>query len=318
MRTRQSLCILTSVLSLSLSLFASIACERGGESAPPTIEVSSEQLAPGGLYIVYVWDCAQGCDRLAKGDLVLTADGQPVQASGDLDLARFPSGVRLGVRKSSGELVDINVVADKPPFHWVGAAELDRTPRWARRNLFGHVSPRMVAFHVDGAMVNGGSLLGQKRLLVFWDHATRVEQAQAVNIMNVLQMAAADLQAAGVDVLFVHHRFPTNDSRQAPMNDNDLRRFHEQYTVPGAPPVPMYRYPNPTESGRARISGYEGMNTYYQYLRESPAIVLLDERGVIRWHSEGLQPAPADNEVFAGKDDQYTIIQAIEFAKQAL
>jgi hypothetical protein len=304
--------------AISLSLLTAAACDRGGESEPPTIEVSSEQLGPGGLYVVYVWDCQQGCDRLAKGDLIVTVDGQPVQASGDLDPARFVAGVRLGVRKPGGETVDIDVVADKPPFHWIGAAELDRAPRWARRNLFGHVSPRMVAFHVDGNMVNGGGLLGKKRLLVFWDHATRVEQAQAVNIMQVLQMAAADLQAAGVDVLFVHHRFPTNDSRQAPMNDNDLRRFYEQYTVPGAPPVPMYRYPNPTETGRARISGYEGMTTYYQYLRESPAIVVLDERGVIRWHSEGLQTAPADNEVFAGKDDQYTIIQAIEFAQKSL
>lgn len=310
------------VSALSLSLLAAPACDRGGASEPPTIEVSSEQLSPGGAYVVYVWGCAQGCDQLAKGDLIAAVDGQPVQAAADIDPARLASGepVRLGVRKPSGQLVDLDIVAsgDQPPFWWVGAAELDRAPRWARRNLFGHVSPWMVAVHVDGAMVNGGGLVGKKRLIVFWDHATRVEQAQAVNIMRVLQMAAADLQAAEVDVLFIHHRFPTNDRRQAPMNDSDLRRFHEQYGVPGAPMVPMYRAPNKTESGRARVSGYEGMTSYYQYLRESPALVLLDERGVIRWHSEGLQTPPPGDEVFAGKDDQYTVIQAIEFAKQAL
>ena len=39
--------------------------------------------------------------------------------------------------------------------------------------------------------------------------------------------------------------------------------------------------------------GLEGATTYIQYLRASPALILLDEGGIIRWHSEGIQPAPA-------------------------
>jgi hypothetical protein len=62
----------------------------------------------------------------------------------------------------------------------------------------------------------------------------------------------------------------------------------------------------------------EGATTYNQYLRQPPAIVLLDERGVVRWHSEGFREPPPDDPVFADKEDQYTIIQAIEFAKTSL
>ena len=70
---------------------------------------------------------------------------------------------------------------------WIGAAELDRAPQWARRNLFGHVSPMLGLIHIDGGTVDSVTMLGKRRLLVFWDHATRVEQAEAINMMQVLQ-----------------------------------------------------------------------------------------------------------------------------------
>lgn len=50
------------VSALSLSRLTTIACDRGGESEPPTIEVSSEQLGPGGLCVVYVWGRQQGIE----------------------------------------------------------------------------------------------------------------------------------------------------------------------------------------------------------------------------------------------------------------
>jgi hypothetical protein len=307
-------------LTLAALLSATgLECDRNRNSEPPTIEVRSEQLASGGLYIVYVWGCARGCDQLAKGDLIVAVDGVAVTATRDLDRLTSGQPLRLTVRRSQ-EVIEVDVSASPggPPFSWIGAAELDRAPQWARRNLFAHVSPMLGLIHIDGGIVDSATMLGKRRLLVFWDHATRVEQAEAINMMQVLQRADADLQAAGVEVMFIHHRFPSNDGRQAPMNDTNLRLFQQDNSVPGGSFLPMYRLPNAVEHKRVLMRGLEGATTYFQYLRQSPAIVLLDERGIIRWHSEGLQEPPADDAVFAGKADQFTIVQAIEFAKQAL
>ncbi len=50
---------------------------------------------------------------------------------------------------------------------------------------------------------------------------------------------------------------------------------------------------------------------------ESTAIVLLDADGIVRWHSEGVQVPPADDPLARRQiDDQWTIIQAVEFAQQ--
>jgi len=310
-------------IALAAGLIAVLACDRNSSSESPTVEVRHEQIAPGGLYVVYVWGCARGCEQLAKGDLILAVDGAPVAAARDLDSDRLVSGqpLRLSVHKAATrQVVEVDFAAapGRPPFWWVGAAELDRTPQWARRNLFGHASPMLALVNIDGDILDGAKLLGKKRLLLFWDHATRVEQAEAINMMQVLQKADADLQAAGVDVLFIHHRFPTNDGRQAPMNDTNLRLFQQNNSAPGGSFLPMYRMPNVIENKRVLMRGLEGATTYYEYLRQSPAIVLLDERGVIRWHSEGLAEPPSDDPVFADKADQYTIVHALEFAKQAL
>ena len=137
-------------------------------------------------------------------------------------------------------------------------------------------------------------------------------------MMQVLQNAQDDLKGSGVEVMFIQIMFPTNGDRQLPKNDTALRDFQKQYGVPNKPFLPMYRFPNAVEYNASRELGLEGSTTYIQYLRQSPAIVLLDEGGIVRWHSEAIQPAPAGDATYAGKDDQYTIVQAIEFAKANL
>lgn len=199
-----------------------------------------------------------------------------------------------------------------PPYE--PAAVTGEAPPWARQTLYGHLSPMIALVHIDGGIVDGAGLVGKKRMIIFWDHATRLEQAEAANILQVLQKADGDLHAAGVDVLFTQIRLPTNNGRKAPMNDTDLRQFHSLYGVPGGPTVPMYRFPNAQESNRALLRGLDGSTTVYEYLREGPAIVMYDANGTIRWHSNGLVAAPPGDPVFAGKDDQFTVIQAIEFA----
>ena len=312
-----------------LAAAGGIACDGGSSSSPPTIAVSSEQLKPGGVYIAYMVGCDTGCNELAKGDLVLEVEGTPVSSAKDVRVSRIATGepVKLKVHKTSGEVKDVTIVAkptelpplkDVPPFWSVGAADLDKAPQWARRDLFAHASPMAMLVNADGGIVDGRQLVGKKRLMLFWDWATRDEQAQAANMMQILQLAQDDLRASGVDVMFIQVVFPTNGGRQAAMNDTALRDFQKQHGVQGKAFLPMYRFPNATEYNRQRELGLEGATPYSQYLRQPPAIVLLDEGGIVRWHSEGIQAAPAGDADYAGKDDQYTIVQAINFAKKEL
>jgi hypothetical protein len=57
----------------------------------------------------------------------------------------------------------------------------------------------------------------------------------------------------------------------------------------------------------------ENAFTVFENLGSSPTIVLMDENGIVRWHSEGIQdPQVAEPEV---KDpEQSTIIAAVKFA----
>jgi hypothetical protein len=331
-----------SFLCLLALPFAAACDSKTGSSSPNnTVEVTSDALKPGGVYISYMVGCEKGCDQLEKGDLILAVDGQPVTSSKDMRVSRIATGapIKLKVHKKSGQDVEVEIVAkpndslppikEAPPFWTVGAADLDKAPTWARKNLFGHASPLIMLMSAEGGVTDGRQFLGRKRLILFWDWATREEQVMSVNMMKILQLAQDDLKAAGVDVMYTQIRFPGNVTgdttedgnpvpRQAPMNDTALRDWQKKYGEPGRAFLPMYRFPNATEYNAARELGLEGASTYIQYLRESPAIVLLDENAIIRWHSEGVQKAPAGDTTYAGKDDQYTIVQAIEFAKKDL
>lgn len=317
-----------------LALAGTSACDGPKNSGSSVPAVKSEDLKPGGVYIAYMNGCDKGCDQLEKGDLILELDGKPVSSGKDMRTSRIATGqpVKLKVHKKSGEVKEVELVAtpkelpplkDVPPFWSVGAADLDKAPQWARHTLFGHVSLMAMLVNAEGGTTDGRQMLGKKRLIMFWDYATREEQAQAANMMQILQLAQDDLKAAGVEIMFTQIRFPGNDNgdgtpRQAPKNDTALRDFQKQYGVPGKAFLPMYRFPNAVEYNAARELGLEGSTTYIQYLRASPSIILLDEGGVVRWHSEGVTAAPPGDTTYAGKDDQYTIVQAVEFAKKDL
>lgn len=307
---------------------AAAACD--GASSAPSVEVTSDQLKSGGVFITYVNGCEKGCDQLGRGDLVLELNGQPVSTSKDLRVSQIATGqpVKLKVKKKDGQEIEVELVAtpsdklqpikEAPPFWSVGAAELDKAPQWARRNLFAHASPMAMLVNMDGGITDGRQMVGKKRLILFWDWATREEQAQAANMLRVLQMARDDLQSAGVEIMFTHIQFPSN-TRVKPMNDSGLRDFQKTNGLPDKGPLPTYRFPNATEYQPSRELGLEGAFSYQQYLRQPPAIVLLDEDGIVRWHSEGIQsPPPGDELAGKDKDDQWTIIQAIEFAKKEL
>ncbi len=322
-----------SLLSLIVGASASMSgCDTGSSSAP-TVSVTSAELAAGGVYIAYInrsGICSKGCDQLAKGDLILEINGQAVSSSTDTRNSKIATGkpVTLKVlKKDTKETIEVEITAspsdklpplkEAPPFWTVGAADLDGAPEWARRAHFGHVAPSIMLVNADGGILSGRDLVGKKRLIVFWDIGTREEQAQAADMMQVLQKAQADLQGRGVDIMFTQIQFPSNQ-RQAAWNDSALREFQTTHGINELPPLALYRFPNTTEYNAAKEVGLEGATSYIQYLRAPPAIILLDENGVVRWHSEGVQSPPSDHALANVPPNQFTIIESINFALEKL
>ncbi len=288
-----------------------------------------KDLEGGGVYVAYNHGCDKGCDQIEKGDLIQSVDGNPTQAGADFDKANVIDGQphQLALKGKDGadktvELVaqpktDMPPLENVPPFWTVGAARLNQAPEWARRRMFGHASPSVMLVNVDGGIFDGRQLYGKKRLMVYWDRGDREEQAAAVSFLQVLQKAQADLKGKDIEIMFIQVLFPTG--RQVAMNDRDLREFQDKWTVESGgqklPPLPLYRFPNKTEFNKARELGMENAFTVFENLGQSPAIVLLDERGIVRWHSEGLQQ-PSGGDV--SDPAQYTIIEAVKFSMENL
>jgi hypothetical protein len=202
-------------------------------------------------------------------------------------------------------------IKDAPPMWLVGAEELNGAPDWARRRMFGHASPSVMLVSADGGILDGRDLYGKKRFIVFWDWGDREEEAAAIDFMQVMQKAQGDLKAAGYEVMFVHLQFPAG--RKAPMNDSDLRAWQKKFGVKeDLPDVPLYRFPNATEFNAAREVGMEGAFTVMENLSRSPSIVIMNDDGIVMWHSEGIEEM-LGSEI---KDpEQAVIIPAIEYAK---
>ncbi|MCA9712301.1 MAG: hypothetical protein KDK70_41075, partial [Myxococcales bacterium] len=262
-------------LGLLGSLALGGACDKsgGGFNIP-----DSKALKGGGVYVVYKHGCEKGCDQISKGDLIQSIDGTPVKTGADVDKANLIDGQahRLVVKGSDGAEKSVELVAkpktdmppleNVPPFWTSGAERLNQAPDWARRRMFAHASPSIMLVSVDGGILDGRQLKGKKRLMVYWDRGDREEQAHAVAFLQVLQKAQADLLAKEVEVMFIQLQFPTG--RQVPMNDSDLRKFQEQWTVEVGgqklPPLPMYRFPNKTEFNQARELGMENAFTVFE------------------------------------------------------
>jgi hypothetical protein len=274
----------------------------------------------GGVFVVRNSGCTIGCEQIRRGDVILAIDGEPILSPDDVDRHRLAGGVphRLHVRRFDEACVrriEIVVhVEDGEPFLVADAIALMEAPEWARRRLFAHASPTVELVGIDGERIDGRSMLGRRHLVVYWDHADRVEESAAVVFMQVLQLAQADLLARDVHIVFAHVSFPW--SRRAPMTVEELRAWTDRWAVVPEghplPGVPAYRAAEPREHEAAGDRGREADMRVLENLGQSPTIVLLDARGLVRWHSEGVQPPPSDAAI--QNAEQYTIIAAVLFA----
>lgn len=304
-----------------------------------TFTVPSAVLKPGGVFVAYNLGCEKGCDAVKRGDLIQEIDGKPVATTADFWNAPLTDGNphKLKVLKlSTGEPIETEIVAKPndsmppvkgaPPFWAVGAEELDQAPKWARRRMFGHASPQIMLVNSDGGFIDGRSFYGKKRFIVYFDWLRRTDQAYAATFLQVLQKAQTDLNAKGIDIYFAQLQFPpcpdADITCKAPMNDQDIRRFQNDNQVKPAeggplPLLPTYRWPNATEYQPTKVLGLEGAYTVREALGEAPAIVLMDEHGLVRWHSEGVEEQPP-GATETLPPDVYTIIEAVKFALEKL
>lgn len=310
-------------------LLALSACEPSSNAFNTPME---KDLKAGGIYVAYNLGCEKGCDQIAKGDLIQKIDGKLVKTAEEFDAANLADGKThkvdlLAAKSMAPKQVEVSAtpksnlppLKDVPPFWTVSADDLNAAPSWARRRMFGHASPMTQVVSINGGISDGRQLYGKKRLMVYWDWGDRVEEGNAVAFMQVLQKAQVDLAAKGVEIMFTHVSFPT--ARKQPMNDSDLRTWAGKWSVKGddgaaLPMVPFYRRPNKTEFNEARELGMENAYTVMENLGQSPALLILDERGIVRWHSEGLETPPSDAQV--QKPEQYTIIEAVKFSLEKL
>lgn len=314
--------------ALAVSPFAISACDAGGGAGGMT--VPDKALKPGGVFVAYVLGCEQGCDQLKRGDLIQQVDGAPVKTRDELLAKNLTDGAehKLTVYRG-GETMEVALKAspnnsqppikDAPPFWTVGAENLMQTPSgWARRRMFGHASPQIVLRGTEGDELNGRKMYGKKHFIVYFDWQLAKDMAYASTYLKVIQKAQDDLKSKGFELVFAQLKFPGRDSKPA-MNDTDLRKFASDNQLKpedgGPKPLPpLYRFPNATEYNETQFLGMEGAYTTQEALGEAPAIVILDEGGIVRWHSEGVIDDPG-GEMPA---DVYTIVTAVEFARDSI
>ncbi len=310
-------------LALAASLVSALAlsaCDKGGGGSFNIPK--NRDLKAGGVYVAYNLNCEVGCDQINKGDLIQTVDGKDVSTAdevgnlGDntehtLELLSAGTMEPKTVKLKASPKQNLDPIDNAPPLWLVGAAELNGAPEWARGRMFGHASPSIMLVSADGGILDGRQLYGKKRLMVYWDWGDREEEATAVTFLQILQLAQADLAAQNIEVMFVHMQFP--QGRKAPMNDSDLRTWQKKFGAKeGGTELALYRFPNATEFNRARELGMEGAFTVNENLSRSPAIVLLNDDGIVMWHSEGIQEVPGSDI----KDPaQATLNEAIKYAK---
>jgi len=321
------------------SALAVLSACRGSSAVPP-----DESLEHGGVYVAYNLGCEQGCREVRRGDVIVAVDGKPVDTREDLlaaDLTR-DSDVRLDVLHpgdASPREVTIRArpgkqmppLKDTPPFWTVSAQALNRAPNWARSLMFSHAVPPLELLSVDGGWVTGRSLYGHKTILVMWPDLPMFERQYRnfrkpmTTIYQVLQLAQPYLDRAHVSTLF---------AVCGGSNDTTVRKeLVSMSKIDGAgqplPPLPVYRCPAFATSFWAPTNGRNGLQassagspalhvglehsgqSFFNYVIHFelyfPVIVIIDQGGIVRWHSNDFEGTPKN-----------TIVQAIAFALGSL
>ena len=77
---------------LGLSLLLSVPFALSCDSASNSMTVPPKVLRPGGVYVATNNGCDEGCDKIARGDLIQTIDGKEVKTTSDFLAANVTDG----------------------------------------------------------------------------------------------------------------------------------------------------------------------------------------------------------------------------------
>ncbi len=258
-----------------------------------------------GVWVAYNLGCQRGCDQIHRGDIITAIDGEPVTRGDQVDDARLARGtpVRLEVQSRKRGKIEVTLVAtpneymrpieDAPPLWTIGTEALDRAPAWARLKAFGHATPAMRIYRLDDprGFRNGRDLYGRHTLLVYWTPYNYLIQdqrrgvAQLPRVYAQLQAHEAELRAAGVDTYFMFQ------GRYDPIVRNYTRSLINLDTYGWAPNlIPIVA--NVTDAGNANTLGLEHQASDLNELlfndgHVGPILLVIDARGIVRWHSRG-------------------------------
>jgi len=315
----------------------------GAPKNPPVAPPSSAQLAGGGVWVAYNLGCKLGCDQISRGDRILAVDGRPVATGAELDAANLTRGTPVKVqvaRHAGGAPVEVSLLAtphtnmpplaSAPPFWTVGAAALDRAPEWARQRLFGHAIPalRMYRGEEPRGYINGRQIYGRGAVILVWEMPwllahTREFWAELPGFYAQLQKSDAALQAAGVDTYFVfpsveesRFRRPQGDPSimDAPTGTNTLRfaineetRDHIRSEIPPGTTdlIPLFLLESAADDPN-NLGLEHPASDIREWLFDriyAPVILVIDHRGIVRWHSRDFPIGPEE-----------TIASAVQFA----
>lgn len=315
----------------------------GANPNPPVPPPSSAELAGGGVWVAYNLGCDAGCDKIRRGDRIVAVDGVAVTNGAEFDAANLARGTAVPVRVAkydgSGK-VDVTVVAKPhtnmpplrsvPPLLTVGAAALDRAPEWARLRLFGHAIPALRLYRGEEprGYINGRELYGRGAVILIWELPYLIAHKSAFweelpGFYAQLQRRDEALLGAGVDTFFV---FPSEGESRGFRPDIDAD------VTPGAPGGDSMRYAVNKETrdhirsetgpdakrliplfyldSAANDPNNLGLENPASDIREwlfdrilAPVILVIDHRGIVRWHSRDFPLGPEE-----------TIEAAVQFA----
>lgn len=258
-----------------------------------------------GVWVAYNLGCQRGCEQIHRGDIITAIDGRPVTTGAEVDAADLARGtpVRLSLVSRKQGAIEVTLVATPnaymrpieraPPLYTVGTAALDRAPGWARLKAFGQATPAMRLYRLDDprGYRNGRELYGRHTLIVYWTPDNYRQQNIRRNVILMgeiyahLQGREAELRAAGVDAIFMMR------GRIDPGQRRIVRRGVQLDDYGWAPNlVPIFVDESVPSNGNT-----VGIQHQAADLRElmfndghrGPILLVIDARGIVRWHSRG-------------------------------
>lgn len=307
-------------LGLITALWSAASCSVNGHGEAPR----QDELAGGGVYVAYNLGCEEGCKRVRRGDRIVAVDGVRVASREEFESRLSSGGNTLDVvPRRGGDPNRVRVqgkprdlpagLDDPPPILTVGAEALGQTPAWARKLMFSHAMPPFAAVHMEGGFIDGAQLYGQRSIVFVWPypesfaHDARAPRPDFVAAYQAFQSAAANLEREGTRLVFVMDAGGSDSGVRQTLDQIGLRDPEDQ----PLPPLEIYRTVVPELMGfprnadRAqlatgasparRVGVQRSASNLFQYVREFPVLIVLDDGGIVRWHSEGFRvkgPAP--------------------------